>query len=63
MDRPPALNLIRFGNEWILTNGHVAADGSIHFPEDDSAEEVFSTNGTAPVSNQPGKTSAPPSDS
>jgi hypothetical protein len=33
----PPLNLIRLGNEWIATNGDLAADGSIHFPDEDSA--------------------------
>ena len=61
MDRPPPLNLIPFGNEWIMTNGELAADGSIHFPEEDPAEEVFGANGTPPVNIPPGQRSAPPS--
>ena len=63
MDRPPPLNVIRLGNEWIVTNGELAADGSIRFPEEDSAEEVFVGNGTPRVSIPPGKPSVPPSDS
>jgi hypothetical protein len=49
MDRPPPLNLIRLGSEWIATNGELAADGSIRFPENDPAEEVFGVNGVPPV--------------
>jgi hypothetical protein len=49
MDRPPSLNLIRLGNEWIVTNGELAADGSIRFPENDPAEEVFGVNGVPPL--------------
>ncbi len=41
MDRPNPLNLIKFGNEWIATNGELATDGTIRFPTDDPAEEVF----------------------
>ncbi len=68
MDRPPPLNVIRLGNEWLVTNGQLAADGHIRFPEDDPAEEVFSTNGTLPgnipPSNiPPGKPAAPPFES
>jgi hypothetical protein len=55
MDRPPPLNLIRLGAEWIVTNGHLAADGSIHFPQEDPTEEVFGMNGTPPVNLPPGK--------
>lgn len=63
MGRPPPLNLIPFGQEWIVTNGELAADGSIRFPAEDPAEEVFVGNGPAPVNLPPGKTSAPPSKS
>jgi hypothetical protein len=54
MDRPPPLNLIRLGTEWIVTNGVLAADGSIRFPEDDPAEEVFEENESPPVDSPPG---------
>lgn len=63
MEQPPLLNLIRLGNEWIVTNGQLAADGSIRFPKDDPAEEVFGWNGIPPVNIPPGKPSAPPSQS
>ncbi len=62
MDRPPPLNLIRLGNEWVVTNGELAADGSIRFPKDDPAEEVFAGNGTPSVNVPPGQPSAPPSE-
>jgi hypothetical protein len=41
MNQPPPLNLIRLGDEWLVTNGELAADGSIRFPDDDPGEEVF----------------------
>ena len=63
IDRPPPLNVIRLGNEWIVTNGELAADGSIRFPEEDPAEEVFGGNGIPPDVIPPGKPSAPPSES
>jgi len=63
MDRPPPLNLVRLGKEWIVTNGELAADGSIRFPEEDPAEEVFVSNGIPPVNLPPGQSSAPPSES
>jgi hypothetical protein len=59
MDQPPPLNVIRLGNDWIVTNGELAADGSIHFPEDDAAEEVFGGNGIPPADSPPGNPSAP----
>ena len=63
MDRPPPLNLIRLGNEWIVTNGELAANGSIRFPENDPVEEVFGTNGMAPDNNPPGTPAIPPAES
>jgi hypothetical protein len=63
MDRPLPLNLIRLGDEWIITNGELAADGSLHFPETDPAEEVFGRNGPSSLQLPPGKPSAPPSES
>jgi hypothetical protein len=63
MDRPRPLNFIRFANDWIVTNGELAADGTIQFPDEDPAEEVFVSNGTPPVNPPPGKPSTPPSES
>jgi hypothetical protein len=64
MDRPPPpLNLIRFANAWIVTNGKLAADGTIQFPDEDPAEEVFLSNGTPPANTPSGKPSTPPSES
>jgi hypothetical protein len=64
MNRPPPLNLIRFANDWIVTNGELAADGSIQFPDEDPAEEVFFvSNGPPPVNMPSGKPPAPPSES
>jgi hypothetical protein len=63
MDHPPPFTLARFGNEWIVTNAEPAADGSLRFPEEDPAEEVFVGNGAPPVEVPPGTTSAPPSES
>jgi len=63
MDRPPPLNIIRLGNEWLVTNGHLAAEGNIRFPEDDPAEEVFSTNGIPPGNIPPGQQATPPPES
>ena len=63
MDRPPPLNLIRLGDEWIVTNGELAADGSVRFPEEDPVEEMFDGNATPPADMPPGKPSAPPSKS
>jgi hypothetical protein len=63
MDRPPPLSLIQLGSEWIATNGVPAADGSIRFPEEDTAEEAFSGIGTPPLETSPSKPSAPPSTS
>jgi hypothetical protein len=60
MDRPPPLNLIRFGNEWIVTNGELAADGTVRFIEADPAEEVFVGNGAPPAKDPAGKPSTPP---
>ncbi len=60
---PLPLNLIRLGHEWIITNGELAADGSIHFPEEDPAEEVFGRNGAPPDKLPPGTPSTPPSES
>ena len=63
VDRPPPLNLIRFASEWIVTNGEMAADGTVQFPAEDPAEEVFVGNG-APSGNMPSnKPPAPPSES
>ena len=61
MDHPPPLNLIRFGDEWLVTNGELTADGHIRFPEEDPAEEVFVGKGTPPINLPSGKPSAPPS--
>ena len=63
MDQPKPLNLIQLGNEWIVTNGERAADGSIYFPEADPAEEVPSANGAPPVGILPGNPTAPPASS
>jgi hypothetical protein len=63
MDRPAPLNAIQLGNEWIVTNGHLAADGTVRFPEDDPAEEAFGTNSSPPANIPPGKPSAPFSES
>jgi hypothetical protein len=63
MDRPAPLNLIRLGNEWIVTNGTLAADGSIRFPDDDPAEEVYGSYETLPINIMPSKPTAPPSES
>jgi hypothetical protein len=63
MDRPLPLNLIRFANEWIVTNGKLAADGTIQFPDEDPAEEVFVGNRTPPVNLPSGKPPAPPPES
>jgi hypothetical protein len=60
MDRPPPLNLIRLGNEWIVTNGELAADGTIRYPEEDPAEEVFVGNRVPPLKDSSGTPSAPP---
>jgi hypothetical protein len=63
MDRPPPLNVIRLANEWIVTNGQPAADGTIRFPDEDPAEEAFDTNGSHPADILPGKPQAPLSES
>jgi hypothetical protein len=63
VDQPLPLNLIQLGNEWIATNGELAADGSLHFPEEDPAEEVFGETKTPPVVHPPFKPSAPLSES
>lgn len=63
MVRPPPLNLICFGNQWIVTNGELTADGGIRFPEGDPAKEMFIENGTPPVNIPPGKPTAPSSES
>ena len=63
MDRPPALNVIRFGNEWVVTNGELAADGTLRFPEEDPAEEVFVGNGPPPANVPPDTPAVPPSES
>jgi hypothetical protein len=63
VDQPPPLNIIHLKNEWLVTNGELAADGSLHFPEEDPAEEAFAGNGVPPIKFPPGKTSAPPSES
>jgi hypothetical protein len=63
MDRPPPLNFIRLGNDWIATNGELAADGSIHFPEEDPGEVVVGGNVAPPVNNPPSTPSTPPSNS
>ena len=52
MNRPPALNLIPFGQESLVTNGELALDGSVRFPEEDAAEEVFVGNGAPPVNGE-----------
>ncbi len=62
MNHPPPLNLIQLGNEWIVTNGELAADGSIRFPEEDPCEEVFVGNGAHSVNIPTGKPAAPPSE-
>ncbi len=59
MDRPPPLNLIPFGNEWIVTNGELAADGTIRFPEGDAAEELFGEHGTPRVNAAPSDATSP----
>jgi len=59
MDRPPLLKLIKLGNEWIVTNGELATDGTIRFPENDPAEEVFVGNAAPRVNVPPGQPSAP----
>jgi hypothetical protein len=58
VDHPPRLNLIRLGNEWIVTNGKLAADGSIRFPEGELAEEVFVVNDVSPDPDPPGESGA-----
>jgi hypothetical protein len=63
MDRPRPLNLIRFANEWIVTNGELAADGTIQFPADDLSEEVFVGNGTPSVNKPSVKPPSPPAES
>lgn len=63
MDRPRPLKIIRWGQEWLVTNGELAADGSIRFPEEDPAEEVFVGKGITPVNLPPGQPSVPPSES
>jgi hypothetical protein len=45
MDHPPPLNVIKLGNEWIVTNGVVAADGSIYFPKEDPGEDRSESGG------------------
>ena len=57
MDRPPPLSVIQLGDEWIVTNGQLAADGVVRFPEEDPAKEAFGTN-CSPPANMPGKPSA-----
>ena len=59
MDRPPPLNLIRLGNEWLVTNGQIGDDASIRFPEDDPAEETFDPNGSLPSERPPDKPPTP----
>ena len=59
MDQLPPLNLLRWGNDWLVTNGVLADDGSIRFPEEDPAEEVFGGNGTPSADLPPGKPSPP----
>jgi hypothetical protein len=63
MDRPPPLNVIRLGTEWIVTNGELTADGTIRFPDEDSAEEVFVGNVPPHLDIPPGQPSAPTSES
>jgi hypothetical protein len=63
MDRPPPLNVIPFGTEWIATNGMLAPDGTIRFPEVDTAEEVFIPNETPRADSTPSQPSAPSSES
>jgi hypothetical protein len=54
------LNLIPLGDEWLVTNGELAADGTLRFPEDDPAEEVFGDNGPPPASRPASQPPAPP---
>jgi hypothetical protein len=61
VERASPLNLIQLGNEWLGTNGELAPDGSIHFPEEDPAEEVFGENGTSSANIPPDKPPHPPS--
>jgi hypothetical protein len=63
MDRPPPLNVIQLGSEWIVTNGQLAADDTVRFPEVDPAEEAFGTNGSPRANIPTGKPSAPLSES
>jgi hypothetical protein len=60
MDYPPPLHLIRLGNEWLVTNGEPAADGSIRFPENDPAGEIFCGNGVPPANLPPSQPPPPP---
>jgi hypothetical protein len=60
---PPPLNLIRLGSDWIVTNGELADDGSIRFPDEDPAEETFGANGAPPDSLPPSQSAVPPSES
>jgi hypothetical protein len=59
---PPPLNLIRLGNEWLVTNGVLAGDGSVQFPEADPSEEVFACDGMVPINTLPAKPTSPSSE-
>jgi hypothetical protein len=59
MNRPPPLNVIPLGNDWLATNGELTPDGKLRFPEDDPGEELFGNNSAPPIGPPP-QPSAPP---
>lgn len=63
MDQPPPLNVIQLGKEWLATNGQLDPAGTIHFPHDDPAEEIFVHAAAHPTDQVPGEPSAPSSGS
>jgi hypothetical protein len=57
------MNLIKVGDEWMMTNGELAPDGTLRFLDDDSAEESFVGKESPPSNVPPVPPSSPSSKS